>query len=198
MEALADFLPLVFLVVYFLLGRKRKQIQQRQKQPTSPETGTRPPTPFEEFVRQMEDAMREASGTPATESAEPERVQATLQPPRPPALPKKKRPAPTPEFHDMGSFVAESTFESSRTPPHEIHGFGLDEPFSEERFERLARGQDETRHAHPSLAGRTTHRSAPPSRWRTRLQDPKQAQDALVLTEIFAGPWSPRRPVRRS
>lgn len=204
MDALVDFLPLLFLAVYYLLGRKRKQLQRkRQTAPTAESGEPKGPTPFEEFVRQMEEAMREASGEPREEDQrQPEPTPATSAPPSPMPVPTR-RPLPTlggrrePEFREMGSFESEATFERHRRPAHEAHGYGIDQPFSEERFERMPRGLDETAHAHAPLAPRIRPTPSRVSYWRNRLKDPKQAQDALVLTEIFSGPWSPRKPKRR-
>ena len=99
-----------------------------------------------------------------------------------------------PEFHALGGFDRESGFESALRTPHQEHGFGLDQPFSEERFERLARGRDITEHAHEPLAPKDTPRKR--SRWAETLQHPDTAQDAFVLAQIFDGPWRPRRAKR--
>lgn len=206
MDAFIELLPILFLLAYYLLGRKRKQLQKRRVEAPTPEGEVAPPTPFEEFVRQMEEAMRDASGET---QPKPEPVEIEVQRPDEP-LPSPMPVATTRPvtsaggrkesgFRSLGSFGAEASFESSRTSAHEKHGFGLDQPFSEERFESLARGRDITEHLHPPLAPRH-HAPLPATRasaWRQRLQNPKQAQDALVLTEIFSGPWSPRRPGRK-
>ncbi|MEM1057307.1 MAG: hypothetical protein AAGI52_17455 [Bacteroidota bacterium] len=204
-------LYLLFVVVYFVLGgiRRRNQKRQQQRAPKipgaeqAPSGEERAPTPFEQFVEQMEEAMREAAGEPPREpEPEPIEVKAQEAPP-PPALPiPTKRPVTSvggrtePEFRDLGSFQAETAFESSWESPHERQGFGLDQPFSEERFEHLARGRDITEHDHAPLFTPPPARSSRTERWRRQLADPKQAQDALVLKEIFSGPWSPRRPKR--
>ena len=206
MDFPVELLYFLFLAVYFVLGALRKSQQRKRQRAPGPAGGDpttiQAPTPFEEFVRQMEESMREASGLPAQPEPEPIEV-GPQDPPLPSPMPVPTRRPVTglsrePEFRDIGSFAGESVFESERTPAHERHSFGLDRPFSEEAFERLERGRDITEHAHPSLAPLPPARR--PSRaenWRDRLTDPKHAQDALVLKEIFSGPWSPRRTGKR-
>ncbi|MEM6327079.1 MAG: hypothetical protein AAF791_08175 [Bacteroidota bacterium] len=203
MEIPFELIWLVLLAAYYVLSAmrrgQRKKKQQTQGQPRVTEAGeAKGPTPFEEFMRQMEEAMREASGEPRPtgdrEPVDPVRTEAVA--PAPVSVPSPPPPRPVSEFRDVGSFSAETSFESSRTSAHERHGFGLDQPFSEERFEQLARGLDETEHRHPSLAPPSRRRVDRADIWRDRLQDPKKAQEALVLKEIFSGPWSPRRPRR--
>ena len=216
MDALADFLPLLFVLVYFLLGaRRRKAHREKQQQildsaePTIA-TGNAPkkrPTPFQEFMRQMEEAMQEASGEtpPAAPEARPAVAPTAVPVPVPVPEASTIPPGRMSAFHAVGSFDRELSFEKAKRPPHEIHGFGPDSPFSEESFEHLARGRDITEHAPGHLAASPHTSSAVPSRrrlspaqsWRQRLQDPKHAQDALVLSEIFSGPWEPRRPGRK-
>ena len=160
MDALADFLPLLFVLVYFLLGaRRRKAHREKQQQildSADPTIATqnaakqKRSTPFQEFIRQMEEAMQEASGEPVRAAPEAETVSA------PPAVPVPEARALPPErpsaFHAMGSFERELSFEQAKRPPHEIHSFGPDSPFSEEAFEHLARGLDITEHAPGHLA----------------------------------------------
>lgn len=200
-----ELLYLLFVGLYFLFGVFRKQNERKRKAAqASGEIApgkARAPTPFQEFMEQMEEAIREANGEPP---ATPEREVVIEVPETPEAIPSPM-PVPTsrpvvaagsrePEFHAIGGFERESGFEGARRSPHEEHGFGLDQPFSEERFEQLARGRDITEHAHAPLA--PLDPPARESKWSAMLQHPESAQDAFVLAQIFDGPWRPRKVKR--
>ena len=217
-----ELLWLVFVGLYFLLGSRRRKIQRQKQSHALPSdevtrpTADRPPTPFQEFVRQMETAMREASGEPAPPTPAPRALPPAEEPatatrtsvPTARVIPPSRLGSASGDapgaFHGLGSFERELRFEEAARPAHEIHSFGADNPFSEEAFEHLARGRDITEHAPGHLqasphAPLRPRRSAPgthASYWRQRLTDPRHAQDALVLSEIFGGPWTPRRPGR--
>lgn len=196
METILELLPLLAVAAYYLLrGRQRansKRVPQEMQEARG--DGQRAPTPFESFMQQMEEALAEAAGEPERQpepkpepiKVEVDRSVSTPSLPAPPVGP----PVRTPEFQPAaGSF-------SGRSPvDHERHGFGLDSPLSEERFER-------GRRAAPDAARRGYEhdglRQTPAPRggrggWSARLRDPQAARDAFVLQTIF-GPRGGRHP----
>ncbi len=201
MDSALELVWIAGVAIYYIWSATRRSKRKREARTTgtAPEAitasgETRSPTPFQEFMLSMEEAMREgAQPQPAQEVEKPLSAPDTLVPEPVPA--STIPPARVEEFHEMGSFKGDGAFESSTRP---ARGFGLDSPFSEERFERLARGRDIVDHDHgplaPPLPPRRLSRAG---QWRERLQDPKEAQDALVLAEIFGGPWKARRPHKR-
>ena len=209
MEINVELIWALLVGLYFLFNAGRRNRAARQRQVETDTDGlSRPsaPSPFEAFVQQMEDAMRDASGEPPLETVnEPLAPEALPVPSRPSVPVRRPVPETRREFKPVGSFERERAFEKAARAPHDEHGYGPDNPFSEERFERLARGRDITEHAqgHLQYSPHGLSASPPPrrisaaSRWRKRLRDPEQAQDALILTEIINGPWSPRSPRRK-
>ena len=84
---------------------------------------------------------------------------------------------------------------------HERHGFGAENPFSEQSFEN--RPAFTPRKPAPPVRSYDPHalRSTPeptrrPSTWAQRLSTPEAARDALVLTEILERRGGRRQPRR--
>lgn len=182
MDWIENLLPFVLLFIYFLsrLGKNRQR-QGRAAAPSAPRTepeAQAAPTSFEELIRQIQKAAEETR---------------TAQKPTP-AAPRPSRPAPPPigsDFRLVGGFE------------HEEHGFGPENPFSDENFERLPRGLDVTEHAPGHLSydphgiPRTPATPAPKRRHplAERLRTPGSAREAFALREILDAPRS-RRPRR--
>ena len=214
MESLADLIPLLLVGAYYLLRTMRGGRQQRPPTAATP-TASEPsgPTPFEQLMRQLEDALEDPQGrtTPSdAEPVEPARLEAlpsvgdtdyagTARPvqrqaEREPAM----RAAPKPPRAVPIAFEPPSAFEASFE--HEAHGFGDDNPISEEAFESRpafsARGRSAATDYDPHALKKTPRKAAtarrPASRWAARLHDPAAAREALVLKTIFEGPWTPR------
>ena len=197
MEGLVDLLPLLFVAAYYLLRARRRAEQRQQANPTPrPQehmaSESKGPTPFQQFLAQIEDAVAEASEGAPREEAPPKPPKALPTPlPAPPAKPVR----PAPEFR-----AVEGSFDAPAPVDHGRHGFGPGNPLSEEQFERR-----------PPQAPRPTRRGPLPdphklrpkpkaapapipglSHWRTKLRDPKAARDAFVLQTIF-GPRGGRK-----
>lgn len=185
MENLVDLLPLAFIVLYYLLAgrRKAKQRQAARQRAEAPQEAlvqsaagaeVRADTPFESFLEQLEAAMAEAGGV-----EEPRAVESTPVPPAP------IETVPEPEFHSpAGSFDAPGAVD------HEAHGFGDENPFSEEAFERAPAFTAPPPAGDPgydphALRPAPPRRSPAPPDWRRRLDDPQTARDAFVLQTIF-------------
>ena len=192
MESLLELLPLLFVAAYYLLRARSRAAQQRQarQRQTAPQEplidGEREPTPFQSFLQQVEDAVAEAAGeAPERETdqrLEVERAPAPSPLPAPPVEPVR----PAPEFR-----APAGSFDSIRPTSHERHGFGAENPLSEETFERLppqpAPRPERAAYDPHALAAR--QRSAPGpltvADWRRRLADPAAAREAFVLQTIF-------------
>ena len=189
MEGLVDFLPLLFVGLYYLLSSRRKarmkQAARERVEAPSEElisTEEESPTPFQSFLEQLEAAM--------AESIEGPRVEATDDPvvPEPEPIPSSRLERLSPDSPTDFQAVTGS-FDSPTAVDHERHGFGQENPLSEEVFERqpafsvARRPKDATYDPHrlrPSPQPSSTARN-----WRRRLQDPKAVQDAFVLQTIF-------------
>ena len=148
------------------------------------------PTPFQQFIQQIENAVAEASGE-TFEEDEPIAVSPT--PARRPSPLPAPPPLPAPEFH-----AVDGSFDALNPVDHVRHGFGLDNPLSEERFEQQPPQAERSSHGPlPDPHGlQRASRSAPPipgtGHWRQKLRDPKAAREAFVLQTIF-GPRGGRR-----
>lgn len=187
MEGLVDLLPLLFLAAYYLLRGKKRADQKRAVAPQEPLVSSdepRAPTPFQNFLQQIEEAVAEAAGEPVAEPVPAPTVDRS--PPTRSSLPappiKPVRPAP--EFRAISG-----SFDSLRPSDHEAHGFGADNPLSEESFERRrAQAPRPERGPLPDPHG-LRRQGAPPAsgaaRWRATLRDPQAARDAFVLQTIF-------------
>lgn len=194
MEWLEPLLPLLIFAIYFLiqLGKRRGADRRPAPQPSEPASEaaprvatTRAPTPFEELIRQIQQAAEETQRArqPAPPPPpEPPRPARTLAPRRPPPA----RPA-SPEFHAVGGFE------------HERHGFDPASPFSEEAFQHLARGADVTTHA-PGHLDHDPHglRSPTDSERRAhplvaRLRNSRTAREAFALRAVLGAPRARRR-----
>lgn len=208
MENLVDLLPLLFIGLYYLLAGRRRAKQkaaarQRTEAPqdaliTSESTASRPPgsgdpsgpTPFEAFLGQLEDAMAEANGIDREELPAPEPV-----PPARLAEPVTKSPPKSVEFHaPVGSFDAIAPVD------HEAHGFGAQNPLSEESFEHVPAFVEPARSRSREFDPHGLRKAPTPPRrrnfWRDRLHDPQTARDAFVLQTLF-GPRGGRHGDRR-
>ncbi|WP_420457307.1 hypothetical protein [Rubrivirga sp.] len=188
MEGLVDLLPLLFIGLYYLLAsrrkaRVRKAAQRRVEAPQSElvQDEPRAATPFQTFLDQLEEAMQEANGS----APEPEPV-----PPPVVELPERPRgprlPTATPEFRTLpGSFDAPTPVD------HDAHGFGRDNPLSEERFEQAPAfapppaPADRSFDPHGLRQRRRAAKATKAATWRRRLRDPEAARDAFVLQTIF-------------
>ncbi|PAP77363.1 hypothetical protein [Rubrivirga marina] len=189
MENLVDLLPLLFIAAYYLLSGRRKAQQrkaarERTEAPQEalvPSSGDgareRSPTPFESFLSQLETAMAEASGV----AAEEREVEVKTTPVPPAAL----ESTPAREFKSVpGSFDAPDAVD------HGAHGFGTENPLSEEVFETApafaARPTSGRRDYDPhGLRPKPTPPMGASPNWRRRLGDPQTARDAFVLQTIF-------------
>lgn len=205
MEWLESLFPLLLLLIY-LLAQVRKRGAARKaaaetptvETPTSETPGvqaSRKPTPFQEIIRQIQEAAEQAQAeqqapTPATANtvAEPPEV---VRPPQPSALSLERS-----DFHEQGGFK------------HDEHGFGQANPFSEENFENQPASPPPPAHAPghldydphespwgisaPSITGRK------PNPVIKRLQSSSGLKKALILKEILDPPVSRRHaPGRR-
>lgn len=189
MDALIELLPLLAVGAYYLLrGRQRAKAKQPppEMQEAARRRGERAPTPFQSFMQQMEEALAEASGEPATPPvADRKPIQVEVEKTTPasplPATPLGPAP-PTPEFR-----AAPGSFSSTSPIDHERHGFGAENPLSEESFERrrtppsdaVRRRYDPHNLKKPRPSGRER------TSWRARLRDPQAARDAFVLQTLF-------------
>ncbi len=205
MEWLESLLPLLLLLIYFLAQvRKRGAARKAAAKTPTVETPTsetpgvqasRKLTPFQEIIRQIQEAAEQAQAeqqapTPATANTVAETPEVVL-PPQPSALSLERS-----DFHNLGGFE------------HDEHGFGQENPFSEENFENQPASPPPPAHApghldydpHESLWGR----SAPsitgrkPNPVIKRLQSSSGLKEALILKEILDPPVSRRHaPGRR-
>ena len=199
MDTIIELLPLLAVAAYYLLrGRQRANAkrapQQMQKAAGGAGRGDeRGLTPFQSFMQNMEEALAEAAGEPATppvSEREPIEVEVERTPtPSPLPAPPLRPAAPTPEFRAVtGSFSGTSPVD------HERHGFGMKSPLSEERFERGgARASDAARRGYDPHGLRPAPAVRKRPDWRARLRDPQAARDAFVLQTLF-GPRGGRHP----
>ncbi len=190
MEGLVDLLPLLAVAAYYLLRARRRAGQRQQANPrTPPEARTisepKGPTPFQQFMQQIEDAVAEASGETLEVDHPPEPPNAIPTPlPAPPAKPVR----PAPEFHS-----AQGSFDAPAPVDHVRHGFGADNPLSEETFEQRPAQSLAPLHKGPlpDPHGLQERRASDPApipgvpHWRAKLRDPKAAREAFVLQTIF-------------
>jgi hypothetical protein len=188
MDWFESLLPLLIFAIYFLsqLRRARQRAQRAASETPAASASPAPPatpSPFEELIRQIQEAARESQQPrPAAPAAVPPPA-----PPPAPRLPARPLPVAGDEFRDVGAFE------------HDRHGFGPASPFSEERFEHLARGADVTAHApgHLDYSPHGTLRPSDPQRQphplAARLKRPGTARDAFVLHEVLRTPRARRR-----
>ncbi len=182
MDAIIELLPLLFIGAYYLLANRRraKQRQQAAQTPLVSESGpAKAPSPFEAFLVNLEESLAQASGAEPEARTEdrPSARSEPILPPAPPALDLRSEFKPT-----AGSFDAPVPVD------HEAHGFGAENPFSEESFERSPAFTE------PRLVStdfdphglRRTPRTRPArTSWNQRLSDPAAARDAFVLQTVF-------------
>ncbi|WP_412067612.1 hypothetical protein [Rubrivirga sp. IMCC43871] len=186
MEAILELLPLLFIGAYYLLTSRRKAQKRKQAAQTPLVSGARPeksPTPFEAFLANLEQSLAQAGGV------EPEDQTAPLAAPAPepilPAAPPPARPIPA-----LGSEFAAPTgsFDALVPVDHDAHGFGAENPYSEERFERAPAFVEPARASEdfdPHGLRRKRRPRPTRTRWRQRLSDPAAARDAFVLQTVF-------------
>lgn len=204
MDALVELLPLLFIGLYYLLaGRRRAQRAKEAREANmAPQTELvsdepRAPTPFQAFLEQLEAAAAEAAGVEEQEEAPP---QPAPPPPPKPVPTQPLTPKPTPALAPAEFQAPAGSFDALAPVDHERHGFGTQNPLSEEAFEKApAFGP------RPAVADRRydphglDHRRQPRELgrdWRAALRDPKAAREAFVLQTIF-GPRGGRRAENR-
>lgn len=180
MDAFAEFLPFLLFLLYAVLQvlRRRKQPEAPPSLPDSDNSAGAPQRQpdLDELARHLEALM---TGQPL-ESAPP---------------PRKPEPRYDPEFQN-----SEVAVDESASFQHQRHGFGPENPFSEETFERQPafarrrRPTDATPVYDPHGLKRPAPKpSVPAARWRERLADPKRAREAFVLQTILERPQDRRR-----
>ena len=202
-EGLADLLPLLFIAAYWLVRQFRGASAKARRgappaaspQPSGSETAR---TPFEELMLQLERALeepQEKEQTPEPELDAPARPvkRHAERPPAPRAAPRPPRAVPI-GFDAPGGDDAIGDYEGFE---HERHGFGRENPLSEEVFESRPRFAPRPAGPTPRYDPHELRRAAPAPRrsavsWADRLRDPAAAREALVLKTIFEGPWRPR------
>lgn len=181
MEALVELLPLLFVAVYYLIAGRRKAKQKRlQSQASLGEADSAErvaaPTPFQSFLEQLEDSLAEANGIQAKPVPTPDPV------PAPEPVPSSR--LETPEFHSL-----KGSFDSAAPVNHERHGFGPENPLSEEIFEQsiphAERPRGRARNYDPHSLAPPPSKSKRGNSWHARVRDPRAARDAFVLQTIF-------------
>lgn len=209
MESLVDLLPLLFIGLYYLLTSRRKaRLKQaartRAEAPQEDLISSEPnaPTPFQAFLEQLEEAMAESAEGSRTELTDVPAVPkpAPIPAPRLETIPVEQIPArATPDFRPVAG-----SFDSPVAVDHDQHGFGQENPLSEEVFERQPAFSARRRRANSSYDPhglRSAPNAPPPARdWHRRLQHPAAARDAFVLQTIFGargGVGRGGRPGRR-
>ncbi|MCH8030653.1 MAG: hypothetical protein IIB09_02375 [Bacteroidetes bacterium] len=211
MDRLESLLPLLLLLIYFLAQLRKRSAKRQAAAVETPVAETQAAeiqaaetpdvqqpkrlTPFQEIIRQIQEAAEQAQAeqqapTPATANTVAETPEVVL-PPQPSALSLERS-----DFHEQGGFE------------HDEHGFGQANPFSEENFENQPASPPPPAHApghldydpHESLWGI----SAPsitgrkPNPVIKRLQSTSGLKEALILKEILDPPVSRRHaPGRR-
>ncbi len=183
-----DFNLLVFLLI-FLAPLLKRLFEKRQPKPTPkrvppesrPAPSERPDDPLGEALRQIREALSEPAPPPRPLPKDPE-----------PVVAKPVAAKPDGEFRSLGEFK------------HEAHGFGPENPLSEEVFEQrprfAARAATERIKQKPlgdvdlttplEVATAAGSSSSDLSRL---LRDPERAREAFVLKEILDAPRSRRR-----
>ena len=192
MEGLVDLLPLLFIGAYYLLAGRRRAQRQKAAQQRRPEgqpvvSEERSETPFQSFLAQLEEAMAEAAN-PGSSVPAPSEAETVELPPAPPA----------PDL-EADSALEAATFERGGPNPHERHGFGSENPLSEEVFEQQPAFTETARAVTPVYdphGVRQPGSRAERTEWQQRLSDPKAAQDAFVLQTVF-GPRGGRQAESR-
>ncbi|GAB5535793.1 MAG: hypothetical protein Rubg2KO_20420 [Rubricoccaceae bacterium] len=167
MDFIADFFPFLLLLLYAVLQLLRRRTSPETTAPESetPQDGSTGQTDLDELAKHLEALI---TGSPVE-----------AKPPPPP------EPRYEPEFHN-----AEVEVNEALSFQHERHGFGAENPFSEESFERqpafhrTRRSVDTTFDPH-ELKRQPEPRTTPASSWRTRLADPQRAREAFVLKTIL-------------
>ncbi len=177
-------LPFLFLLIYFLAGvRKRRAKGSVPVTSESPDVAQpRARTPFEEIIRQIQEAAEKAQAGPQQSLPD---VPLAVD-----AAPVKAPPAldfsPNPAFLEPGAF------------DHDKHGFGTENPFSEEAFELQPQSPPPPPHAPRHLEynpHKSTRRAGQDNRMRkkphpivARLRRPGGLEEALILKEILDRP----------
>ena len=187
-----DFGDLIILLLFLapVLRRIFGGKQRTKPKPVPPSEGTTSrqiEDPLAEALRQIREALEDGAET--KEQVETPSYDSPLKP-EPRAIPKSVRRES--EFHALGEFE------------HEAHGFGRENPLSEEVFEQRpafvkAPATEPIRVAPPKRVDLTTPlevKKTPSSSTSTALaqalRDPQKARDAFVLYEVFGPPKSKR------
>ena len=218
-----DFLGLLFFLFFFFvlpaLQKRKADQRKRNERPAADEmltepatrTPTRPPTarprptaaesrtgtetrrgvpeketPFQEALRQIREALEEAQQQQTPEPEPPPRA-----PTRVPAAVSRPDPHPSPLPAPPPIRLDRRTgFE------HERHGFGRENPLSEEAFERRpafsvaprTRKPDFDPHGLRPEPARSAPTRTTPRTLLDKLRRPQTARDALVLAEVLGPP----------
>ncbi|MEM1117204.1 MAG: hypothetical protein AAF845_19345 [Bacteroidota bacterium] len=198
MDALAELIPLLLVVGYYILAARRRAAKRRalekrmQETPDLAPTGTAEvraespgPTPFEQFMAQLEDAMAEAAGEaepePEPPPAEPEPVAPAPKPP-----PRVEAPPRPSEFRAVAG-----SFDSAPPPGRKRQG-----------TERIPTVVSQVSDPMPAYDPHDLHEQAAHAQsrhldeMRRRLRSAEAAREAFVLQTIF-GPRGGRRAENR-
>ena len=198
MDWLDSFFPLLLLLIYFL-AQARKRGAKRQagtEEIAAAETpGVQQPrkrTPFQEIIRQIQEAAEQAQ----IQQQGPAADLATTVAEIPEAILSRPPDVQSPE---MSGFHGQDSFE------HDQHGFGDANPFSEEAFERKAPSPPPPAHKqghldyspHASIGGTAAPQISGRSRrfhpMIARLRRADGLKEALVMKEILDRPVSRRK-----
>ena len=215
MDRLESLLPLLLLLIYFLAQLRKRSAKRQAAAVETPVAETQAAeiqaaetpdvqqpkrlTPFQEIIRQIQEAAEQAQAekvlagqqTPGPAAADTvAEIQEVVLPPQPSALSLERS-----DFHEQGGFE------------HDEHGFGAANPFSEERFEKQPASPPPPAHAPghldydphesqggtsaPSITGRK------PNPVIKRLQRSSGLKEALILKEILDPPVSRRHATGR-
>lgn len=210
-----DLIPLLLLAAYYLLAARRRAKQKKleAQRETAPqealvsEDGAAQPTPFQSFLEELEAAVAEANGIDREDDDAVEAPEVARTPTPAPVPPSPVVATPLPSL-GSGEFQAPpGSFDASHPVDHEAHGFGLENPLSEEAFEespvfsprkareRRAFDPHGLRPAPPASTAGAAAATGVES-WHRRLADPRTAREAFVLQTVF-GPRGGRRGERR-
>lgn len=185
-----ELIILLAFILFSLFGRSKKK-KRPKPTPQPAEKKEKQPSFFDEILQELEEkAQQETQPEPEPSPVPTEARRGNAQRARQPVSPENPL-AQEEAFEHVGR---------GRTP-HEDHGFSPDRPFSEEAFEQQpldppppsheAGHLTETPHVSldKRLPRRTTQQTSASARhWRKRLQNQKNARDAIVLKEIFDRP----------
>lgn len=191
MELLDALLPFIIMIIYFLASARKRGKKGRKSGTPQPVPSTTEqekqgrPNRFQDLLRQIQEAAEEAQ---------------QAQRPQPAEEPNHWESG-TPNFEEDATYALGGTQDFD----HDEHGFGTDNPFSEEAFEAAPRNPTPPQHA-PGHLDYNPHKTGlgtldkPAHRKRARrhpkvatLMSPRGLRDAFVLKQILDEPLSKRR-----